>query len=184
MKTAYFLGILSVGFLIYPSLGLPPPPASDDDPEFAEARQLFWSGQYDEAEKKFKLYLVDHPDNEASCSFLQMINQERKHDPSKIDLTKKRLETIMVGKITFQDTEWHDVSARLQELANPKVNGKEPDPYINFINMLSSGTTFKVSLDLRNISLLKLIELSCRQAGLRYVVDTWAVIVDLPENKK
>jgi len=50
--------------------------------------------------------------------------------------------------------------------------------------MLPTGSTFKVSVDLRNVTLLRAIELTCRQAGLRYVVDTWAVIIDLPDSKR
>jgi len=175
----FFTWIFTLSFF-----GAPPPPASNDDPEFVEARELFWSGQYNESEKKFRIYLLVHPKHEPSKSFLQMIAQERKYDPKKIVFTRKRLESVMIKEMNLKDAEWRAVSAFFQEQANPKENGKDPKDYINFINMLPTDTSFKVSVNLRNVTLMRAIELTCRQAGLRYVLDTWAVIIDLPESKK
>jgi len=176
--------ILFTSIFFFPSIGAPPPHASDDDSEFVGARTLFWSGQYNEAEKKFKAYILAHPKHAPTQSFLQMIAQARKFDPQKIDLTRKRLESVKLEKLVLEDADWRAVSAFFQERANPKKDGKDPENYVNFINMLPTGSTFKVSVDLRDVTLLRAIELTCRQAGLRHVVDTWAVIIDLPDSQK
>lgn len=164
-----------------------PPKATNEDPEFVKARDLFWSGRYDESEKGFKSYLLSHPNDPASNNFLLMIQQSRRHNPSKIDSTRKRLESIRVDKLVFQDTEWRTASLYLESLANPKKSDKtniKDGEYINIINMLPSGFSTKISLDLRDITLLEAIEHACKQADLRFVIDTWAVIIDLPETKK
>ena len=87
-----------------------------------------------------------------------------------------------IEKLEFNGTDWHVVSDYLRDLANPKKDGKDPENYINFVNMLPTGFSAKVTLNLKNISLLKAIDYSCQQAGLRFVIDTWAVIIDLPQS--
>ncbi len=161
-------------------------PASDDeeDSDFTQARSLFWSGQYDQAEPLFKAYLVTHPDHAPTRSFLQMITQSRSRNPARINETRKRLEGIIVPHLSFKESEWREVSAWLQEQANPKKDGKEPDNSINFINLLPSSLTLRLSLDLRKVTLLSAIQHACEQVGLRYVIDSNAVIFDLPEQRK
>lgn len=157
---------------------------SDEDPEFVEARRLFWSGQYLESEKTFKSYLQTHPDHEASKSFLQMIVQSRIHDESKISQTRERLEEIVVRKLDFKNSDWRFVTAYLQILANPKTADRESPGFIHFINLLPSGYSTKISFTMEHVTIMQAIERVCQQAGLRYVIDTWAVIIDLPEMKK
>lgn len=169
---------------VTPSALAQAPRTHDEDPEFVRARQLFWSGQYQEAEKAFTFFLVGHPDHRPSQNFLKMIVQSRIHDDSKIDLTRARLKKIHIRKIHFKDADWESVTHSFQDLANPKSNDVESKNSIHFINMLPTKFTTKITLDLKDVSLLDAIEAACRQAGLRYVVDTWAVIVDIPESKK
>ena len=180
----------ALSFLHANSLYAEAPKTLNEDPEFVEARELFWSGQYDASEKKFNLYLKMRPDDEASKNFLLMIAQSRRYDPSKIEqtrqhveLTRKHLENIRVEKIELKDTDWRTVAIYLQDLANPK-NGQKPQEYIHFINMLPTGFSFKTSINLHNVSLKEVVEEICQKAGLRYVVDAWAVIIDIPESKK
>jgi hypothetical protein len=156
----------------------------EEDAEFVKARDLFWSGRYDEAEKKFRQYLIANPKHEPSKSFLQMIAQARKFNPSHIGLTRDRLAKIELEKVEFKNADWKDVFSYFQSKANPKENGKDPKNYINFINMLPSAYSGKVNLDLRNVSLLRAIEMATEQSGIRFVIDSWAVIFDLPEAKK
>lgn len=167
-----------------PTVRAQAPKAGSEDPEFVDARKLFWSGRYEESEKKFRIYLLQHPGHEPSKNFLLMIAQSRKYNPSKIDSTHKRLAEIRVDKVIFKETEWRTVTSYLQDLANPKKNGEYPADYVNFINMLPSGFSRKVTLDLRDVSLIQLIEHICEKSDLRYVVDTSAVIFDIPDSKK
>ncbi len=181
-----FLVLFFLGIPLFVELQLlaQAPQAPKEDPEFVEARRFFWSGQYNEAEKQFKVYLMEHPDHKPSKSFLQMIVQSQIYSPSKIEETRRRLERIRVKQVELKNADWRSVSSYLQNLANPKVDGKEPKNYINFISLLPSGFSVEISLNLRDVTLMHAIEHACRQAGLRYVVDTWAVIVDLPQSKK
>jgi hypothetical protein len=185
MKRMLFLLLLLLGsnFSIH-SLAAEMAKSPDEDAQFVEARKLFWAGRYAEAEKEFKTYLASNPEHRPTRNFLKMIEQSKKYNPDNISLTRKRLESIRVNQIEFNGTEWSDVVSSLQDLANPKVNGKPPSDYINFIGILPSGFSKKVHLNLRDVSLLKVIEYSCEQAGLRCVIDTWAVIIDVPEQKK
>ena len=160
------------------------PKSVEEDPEFVEARRLFWSGQYDESEKRFKIYLVGHPKSEASKSFLQMIKQSRIYGPSKIDATRKRLSETHVDRLKFDNAEWKSVTDYFQQLANANRSEKTGNDYLNFINLLPPNYSRKVTLDLRDVSLLRAIEFSCEQAGFHFVVDTWAVIIELPTPKK
>ena len=185
MRRLFFFFSLTLLFpVVFPLRGEAPKASTEEDPEFVEARRLFWSGQYDESEKQFATYLLQHPNHGASKNFLQMIRQSRIYDRSKISETRKHLENIRLEKLELKDTEWRSVSNYLQDLANPKVGGKDPENYINFINLIPSAFSVKISLDLRDISLMRVIEYACRMAGLRCTVDTWAVIIELPESKK
>jgi hypothetical protein len=170
-----------------------------EDPDFVHARQLFWSGKYAEAEEKFSVYLLGHPNHQPTKSFLQMIAQAKKHDPkskkfdpSNIDFTRKRLEEIKVAKIEFNGTPWKSVAENLQELANPnfKKEDKEANKnravgeHINFIHMLPENFSGKVTLSLQDISLLRVIDYATRQAGLTYVIDKSAIIFEVKEAQK
>lgn len=163
----------------------------EDDPEFVEARRLFWSGQYIESDKLFHAYLTSHPDHRATRSFLQMIQQWRLHDTQKREevdrqtaATRERLKKIRVDKLKFEDVDWWTVSARLQDLANKKIDGNPPEHPILFINMLPPKVSVKVSMEIHDANLLDAIESVCRKVGLRYVMDVWAVIFDVPPPKK
>ncbi len=160
------------------------PKAAKEDPEFVEARRLFWSGQYKEAEAMFEEYLAAHPDHEASRSFLQMIAQSRIYNPAKIDETRQRLDRLRIQKMEFKDEDWKKVISILQNAANPKVNGQEPANVINFINLLPTTYSPRVTITLQDMTLMEAIDKVTRQTGLRYVIDTYAVIIDLPEGKK
>ncbi len=160
----------------------PKGPAEDSD--FVEARRLFWSGQYSESEKMFQEYLEGHPNHEATRSFLQMIAQSRIYNPTKIDETRVRLGQIRIPKVEFRDAEWKKVIAYLQSAANPKVDGKDPEKFINFISMLPSNYSSKITVNLQNVTLLEAIDKITQPVGLRFVIDTYAVIIDLPEVRK
>lgn len=167
------------------------PEIAKEDVEFTEARKLFWSAQYEDSEKLFKIYQSTHPDHAPTKSFLQMIGQYRRWKavgPEKyrqlIVETRQRLEETMVEKLELKDVEWREVAARLQELANSQKDGKAPKDSVLFINLLPSGLSAKLSLKLSRVTLLRAIESACQQARLRYVVDAWAVIIDLPESQK
>ncbi|MDD2709507.1 MAG: hypothetical protein PHV34_16090 [Verrucomicrobiae bacterium] len=167
-----------------------PKPVVPEDPEFVEARRLFWSGRYEDAGKLFDIYLAAHPNHKPTRNFLLMINQARRHakagvEGSKQDVadTKTRLTSIPVSKLEIKDADWFSVSDHLQNLANPQKGGKAPEKYINFINMLPGNFSRKVTLDMHGLDLLHAIEYCCAQAGLRCVIDAYAVIIDLPEGK-
>lgn len=170
-----------------------------EDPEFVYARQLFWSGRYAEAEEKFTTYLLGHPNHQSSKSFLQMIAQAKKNDPkskkfdpSNIDITRRRLEEIKVSKIEFNATSWKTASEYLYELANPNlkksdkagIKKSEVGDVINFIHMVPENFPGKVTLNLQDISLLRVIDYATRQAGLTYVIDKSAVIFEVKEANK
>jgi hypothetical protein len=161
------------------------PKARDEDPEFAEARQLFWSGQYKEAEIKLKNYLGQHPDHAPSKDFLKMIAQSRKYNPAQIGETKNYLNTLRIDKIELKEADWRDACAKFEALANPGKGAKSPPSYLNLINLIPSSFHRKVTLNLKDVTLMQVLEHAAEQAELRLVVDTWAVIFDLPpENKK
>lgn len=174
----WFMALLSL------SLYAQAPKASDEDLEFVEARRLFWSGQYKESEAQLKHYLSEHPKHEATQSFLQMIEQSRRYDPAKIEKTYERLEKMKIHKVELKNAEWRAVSSYLQDLANNPKNENLPQDPIHFINMLPTGFSRKISLNLHDVPLMEVIEEACKQADLRFVVDTWAVIIDLPQPKK
>jgi Spy/CpxP family protein refolding chaperone len=154
---------------------------ADDERDFQTARGLFWSGQYEQAEPMFKMYLLKHPDHKPSQAFMQMIAQARTRNPSKIGETRKRLEEIVLDEVKFDNADWQEVSDFLKEKANPTKDGKEPEKYVNFINLIPPSLTVKVTLNLRKVSVLRALHHACAVADLRYVVDSWAVIVSLPE---
>lgn len=154
---------------------------AEDDRDFQQARSLFWSGQYEQAEPMFKIYLLKHPDHKPSQTFLQMIVQARAHNPSKIGETRQRLEGIVLDEVKFDNADWQTVSDFFLEKANPKKDGKDPEKYVNFINLIPPSLTVKVTLNLRKITLLRAIHHACAVADLRYVVDSWAVIISMPE---
>ena len=166
------------------SLQAQAPKARDEDPEFVNARQLFWSGQYSEAEKAFNLYLASNPDHRPSQNFLKMIVQAKRYDPTKIGPTKDRLASIRIDKVQFKNADWPTLITYFQDIANPQKSTAASKTYIHFINLLPSQFSAKVTLDLKNVSLLQAIEKACQQTGLRYVIDTWAVFIDLPEGGK
>ena len=152
---------------------------------------MFWSGQYVQSEKLFQTYLTDHPDHRATQSFLQMIQQWRLHDSQKqdevdkqVNATKERLKKIRVDQLKFADVDWWAVSAQLQDLANKKINGKSPEHPIKFINMLPPQVSVKVSVEIHDENLLDALDRVCSKVGLRYVMDVWAVIFDVPPPKK
>jgi len=177
---------LFLAFYLLPSWFSPAqaPKVSDEDAEFVEARSLFWSGHYNESEIKFKTYLIAHPGHKASEDFLKMIVQARKYNPDQITITRKHLESIRIDHLELKDVPWRDVCSRFQKLANPEKDGKAPKNYVNFINLLPSRYATKISLDLRDVTLMDAINHASQQAGLHFVVDTWAVIFELPESKK
>lgn len=194
MVTRFHLMVfLAFGAMVFP-LGAQEenePEIAKEDVEFTEARRLFWSAQYEDSEKLFRIYQSTHPDHAPTKSFLQMIDQYHRWKavgPEKyrqlIVDTRRRLEEIMVEKLELKDAEWREVSARLRELANPKKDGKEPKDPVIFINLLPSGLSAKLSVKLSGVTLLRAIESACQQARLRYVIDAWAVIIDLPESQK
>ena len=154
---------------------------TDDDQSFQQARNLFWSGQYEQAEPIFKIYLLKHPDHKPSQAFLQMIAQARSRNPSKIGETHHRLEGIVLDEVEFNNADWQTVSDFFLEKANPKKDGKDPEKYVNFINLIPSSLNVKVNLKLRKVTLLRAIRHACEAADLRYVVDSWAVIISMPE---
>ncbi|MCC7519268.1 MAG: hypothetical protein IT578_08800 [Verrucomicrobiae bacterium] len=154
---------------------------ADDNHDFQQARGLFWSGQYDQAAPLFKAYLLKHPDHKPSQTFLQMIAQARSRNPSQIGVTRKRLEDIVLDEVKFDGADWQTVSEYFKEKANPKKEGKAPEKYVNFINLITPGLPVKVTLDLRKVTLMNAIRHACEVAGLRCVVDSWAVIVSMPE---
>lgn len=154
---------------------------ADDEKEFQQARGLFWSGQYAQAEPIFKMYLLKHPDHKPSQAFMQMIAQSRSRSSSKLGETRKRLEEIVLEEVKFENADWQTVSDYFKEKANPRKDGKDPEKYVNFISLLPSSLTVKVTLDLRKVTLLRAIHHACAVADLRYVVDSWAVIISMPE---
>lgn len=158
------------------------PKASDDDPEFVEARKLFWASQFNEAEVKLKKYLAEHPNHSPSRDFLKMIAQSRKYDPQQIELTKKFLETQKIDFFDLKEVDWREAIARLEAIGNVR---KQKDPqYVNFINMLPSSYHKPISVNLRNVTLMEAITTLSKQAELRFVIDTWAVIFDIPPARK
>ncbi|NUN93662.1 MAG: hypothetical protein HUU04_07770 [Verrucomicrobiae bacterium] len=157
------------------------PMEASDDREFQEARGLFWSGQYDQAEPLLKTYLLKHPSHSPSRAFLQMIQQARARNPSKIGETRKRLEGILLEEVKFDGADWETVLDFFKEKANPSSNGKDADPHVNFINLVPPSLKANVTLNLRKVSLLTAIRYACEMADLRYHVDSWAVIIAMPE---
>jgi hypothetical protein len=189
MRKSWFLFLLA-GWSLLPVAAQQPEPVKEDM-EFVEARKLFWSGQYDEAERLFKIYLAAHPESQPSRSFLQLIDLYRRHVVTgeeesirQVEETRKRLEGIRVESLQFKDAEWREVLERLEQLSNPKKDGMPPVRRITFINALPSGMSARFSIDLRDVTLFQAIESCCEKAGLRFVTDLWAVIIDLPEGKK
>ena len=190
------------------SLAAETPRTQTDDAAFVEARNLFWSGRYNESEVKFKLYLAEHPDHQASLNFVKMIGQQMKYNPNQIEATRKHLEQIRVEKIEFKDADFRTVMKYLHQLANPgKETGKEkadptakektgekpktaekesatPKGHVNFIDLLPPRYERKITLELRDVPLMDAIRYATQQAEVRHVVDTWAVIFELPEGKK
>jgi hypothetical protein len=163
------------------------PKALDENPEFVEARSLFWSGQYDRAEKQFKSYLSENPEHAPSKDFLKMILQSRKYNPEQISLTKKFLHDTRVMELKLKDTDWRTFCAHLEKLANAAAakNGKlASKTYMNFINLLPSQFDRKISIELQNVSLYEAVKKGARLAELRFVVDTWAVIFEMPQPRK
>lgn len=172
--------LAAAGFLLLAAAGRAAEEA-DDDREFQQARGLFWSGQYDQAEPIFKMYLLKHPDHKPSQAFMQMIAQARSRNPTKLGETRKRLEEIVLDEVKFDDVDWQTVSEYFKEKANPKKDGKDPEKFVNFISLLPPSLTVKVTLHLRKVTLLRAIQYACEVADLRCVVDSWAVIISMPE---
>lgn len=148
-----------------------------EDPEFVTARQLFWSGSYDQAEQRFLSYLGKNPDHEPTKVFLQMIHEARHFDPEKQKLVRKALE-----EVRFKSIDWKDMplEAAIKFLRDETRRQIPEGEVVNFVNLVpASADLKKITLNAEDATLDDLIKRISEQAGVFHHVDSDGVVFEL-----
>ena len=184
MKISLRLLAAVIGFIGLSLFNLHGENTPSEDSEFIEARKLYWAGKYQEAEAMFQSYLATNPNHGPTKNFLKMIAQSQRLDKGKVEQTRKYLETIRLEHVQFKEADWKAVTSFFQERANSKTDGKTIKESVSFINILPAGFSTTITLDLKDVSLMRAIEYACQQANLRYMVKAWAVTFEQPDSKK
>lgn len=158
---------------------LPKKPADTpniEDPDFIAARQLFWSGSYDQAEQLFISYLNKKPDHEPTKVFLQMIHESRHYDPEKEKAVRRVLEDVRFKRVDWKDITLDAAICFLREETRRQI----PDgQVVNFINLVpSSADPKKITLNAEDATLNDLINRIAEQAGIFHHVDSDGIVFE------
>lgn len=162
-----------------PTNKLPKRPADEpveENPDFVSARQLFWSGSYDQAERLFLTYLEKNPNHEPTKVFLQMIHEARHYDPEKERVVRKALE-----EVRFKHIEWKEMSldAAINYLRSETRRQIPEGETVNFINLVPSASTSKtITLSAEDATLDQLIRRISEQAGVFHRVGSDGVVFE------
>ena len=158
---------------------LPKRPADEpavEDPDFVAARQLFWSGNYDQAAQLFTTYLSKNPDHEPTKLFLRMIQEARHYDPEKEKVVRKALE-----EVRFKRIDWKDMSldAAITFLRNETRRQIPEGEVVNFVNLVPASAGKKsITLSAEDATLDQLIQRIAEQAGVFHHVDSDGIVFE------
>ena len=134
-------------------------------------------GLYEEAEEDCKQILAQKPDQPAAKQLLGEIQQKRQERSSSGDLRRQLNETI-IPEVSVQETPVIDVIEFLRVQSQKLAADKTP---INFVwQAPEEAKTVKVTLSLRKIPLADVLKYVTEIAGLRYRVETHAVVIFKP----
>ena len=157
----------------------PPVRLTDDklDETLQAAVLLARMGLYDEAEERCKQILAQEPDQPAVKQLLNEIQQKRHEHNLSGDLRRKLDETV-IPEVSVQETPVIDVIGFLREQSQKLSSDKTP---INLVwQAPEDAKATKVTLSLRKIPLADVLKYVTEIAGLRYRVDTHAVVIYKP----
>jgi hypothetical protein len=158
---------------------LPKKPAdlpAEEDPDFVAARQLFWSGNYDQAEQLFATYLSKHPDHEPTKIFLRMIHEARHYDPEKEKVIRRALE-----EVRFKRVDWKNMSldAAITFLRDETRRQIPEGEVVNFVNLVPASAGKKsITLSAEDTTLDQLIQRISEQAGVFHHVDSDGIVFE------
>lgn len=149
---------------------------SVEDPDFVAARQLFWSGSYNQAEHLFLSYLEKNPDDEPTKVFLQMIHEARHYDPEKEKAVRKALEDVRFKRIDWKEMPLDAAISFLREETRRQVPEGEA---VNFVNLVpASAGQKKITLNAEDATLNDLLKQISEQAGVFHHVDSDGIVFE------
>jgi len=147
-----------------------------EDPDFVAARQLFWSGSYDQAEKLFLAYSAKNPDHEPTKVFLRMIRESRHFDPEKERMVRKALEEVRFKRIDWKDMTLDAAISYLREETRRQIPEGET---VNFVNLVPPASDpKKITLSAEDATLQDLIKRISDLAGVYHHVESDGVVFE------
>jgi hypothetical protein len=148
----------------------------EEDPVFVKARELFWSGSYDQAERIFLSYLEKNPDHEPTKVFLRMISESRHYDPEKEKVVRKALEEVRFKRIDWKEMTLDAAITYLREETRRQI---PEGAVVNFVNLVpESGDHKKITLSAEDTSLDDLIKRISELAGVYHHVESDGVVFE------
>lgn len=147
-----------------------------EDPDFVAARQLFWSGSYEQADQLFLSYLNRNPDHEPTKVFLRMIHEARHYDPEKEKAVRRALEDVRFKRIDWKDMTLDGAISFLRDETRRQIPEGQ---VVNFINLVPSSTDpKKITLNTEDATLNDLIKRISEQAGVFHHVESDGVVFE------
>lgn len=147
-----------------------------EDPDFVRARELFWSGSYNQAEALFRVYLSKNPDHETTKKFLRMIREAKSFDPEREKVIRKALD-----EVRFKRVEWKEITLD-QALAFIREETKKQLPegeHVNFINLVPpSAKISKITLHVEDVTLNDLVKSVASATGVFHYVASDGIVFE------
>jgi hypothetical protein len=134
-------------------------------------------GHYDEAEARCLKLLEQNPNDQAVKQLLGEIEDKKRHEDSSSSL-QRQLEETIIPEVNVRDAAAADVIDFLQTESQKRSGDKTP---INFVwQAPEDAKTAKVTLNLRGVPLADVLKYVTESAGLRYRIDTYAIVIYKP----
>lgn len=106
------------------------------------------------------------------------VNATAKASTKAMEIQKKKLESIQLAKVEFNNTPFGDAIAFLQSRSMAtNVKGKEHGKGINILVNVKASDQGRVTLNLKNLSLADALHFTCAAAGLEYAVEPNAIVI-------
>ncbi|HXI83168.1 MAG TPA: hypothetical protein VNL17_03660 [Verrucomicrobiae bacterium] len=134
-------------------------------------------GLYDEAEQQCSKILFQDPKQPTVKQLLEEIQEKKRQQNSSSDLRHK-LDATTIHELNVRDTTVTEVIGLLQADGQKVSGDKTP---INFVwQAPEASKTARVTLNLHDIPLGDMLKYVTEGAGLRYRVDTHAIVIYKP----
>ena len=150
------------------------------DDLFAQAVAFHKYGRYDEAEAIARRLQAQVPDDRNIKQLLTDIARVRKFQGEKLPgELERKLAGLILPEVNFRDANAQDVVVFLHDETGNLSADKQA---VNFVWAVPNDTKLPtVSLSLRQIPILDVLQLVTQLTGLRYRLDPHAVVIYKPE---